>query len=307
MNKNRSQPYGPVNGNHMKTEIQACIAERGVAQLLGKKWHDYAEDISTLPADVGDNIQVRWTSYHTGHLILHDKDPGEHFYVLVTGTYPNMQIKGFLNGHQAKQKKYWKEKGFDGRPCYAVPQKDLDSFDYLYYKDKHFFDCWSLEELRNHFRYDPDTGFIYERKAGKKLGWKSAGGYITIRRCDSSRWMDKKVAAHILGWYLYHGVKPRGKLDHRNEIKTDNRINNLEDVTHRENASRSHFNKRKTRIPVGVYIDKKSTKKPFGAKITVHGRTRHLGSFATAEEASIAYQKALAEIQPNASYHPHAA
>jgi hypothetical protein len=307
LNKNRPQPYGPVNGNHMKTEIQACIAERGVAQLLGKKWHDYAEDISTLPADVGDDIQVRWTSYHTGHLILHGKDPSEHFYVLVTGTYPNMQIKGFLRGHQAKQKKYWKEKGFDGRPCYAVSQKDLDSFNYLYYKDKHFFDCWSLEELRNYFRYDPDTGFIYERKAGKKLGTKGGNSYIMITRKDSSRNIEKKVTAHTLVWYLHYGVKPRGKIDHKNEIKIDNRINNLEDVTHRENISRAHLNKKKARLPVGVSFEKRYSKNPFKARITVYGKERHLGCFTTAEEASIAYQKALAKIQPNASHHPHAA
>jgi hypothetical protein len=275
--------------------------------LLGKRWHDYAEDISTLPADVGDDIQVRWTSYHTGHLILHEKDLGEHFYVLVTGTFPNMEVKGFLCGHQAKQKKYWKEKGFDGRPCYAVPQKDLDSFSYLYYKDKHFFDCWSLEELRNYFRYDPDTGFIYERKTGKKIGVKNPDGYIRITRKDFARSVQKKVLAHVLGWYLYYGVKPKGRIDHKNEIKSDNRINNLEDVTHRENVSRSHLNKKKGGLPIGVCLEKGSRKKPFKARISLYGKDRHLGSFATAEEASIAYQKALAEIQPNASHHSHAA
>jgi hypothetical protein len=56
-----------------------------------------------------------------------------------------------------------------------------------------------------------------------------------------------------------------------------------------------------------VSIDKKNRKNPFRGKIDIFGERRHLGSFATAEEASIAYQKALAEIQPNASHHSHAA
>lgn len=80
-------------------------------------------------------------------------------------------------------------------------------------------------------------------------------------------------------------------VDHINEIKTDNRLINLEYVTRRENVSRHYRNKNLTSKYTGVFWDKKLGK--FRARISINGKGIHLGCFDSDELASEAYQQAL--------------
>ena len=79
-------------------------------------------------------------------------------------------------------------------------------------------------------------------------------------------------------------------IDHINEIKTDNRVENIQLLNNRQNVTKSI----ERNLPVGVY--KRTNRKKYFSKINIKGVRKYLGYFNTVEEASEAYQKALIEI-----------
>jgi len=80
-------------------------------------------------------------------------------------------------------------------------------------------------------------------------------------------------------------------VDHINQNKTDNRIENLRWINHSGN-SRNRKNQGKNLK--GVYFDKKKNK--FRATITIDYKSKHLGLFDTELEANKAYMKAYNEL-----------
>lgn len=85
-------------------------------------------------------------------------------------------------------------------------------------------DLPSLERLQEMFVHDPETGSIY-----KKIGHQTTGGYVYI-------YVDgKQYPAHRIIWKLETGKDPDGVIDHINGVTSDNRVENLMDVSHAEN------------------------------------------------------------------------
>lgn len=84
--------------------------------------------------------------------------------------------------------------------------------------------------LRDKISYNPDTGEFFwldtnrQHERGDKVkGTLNSDGYINI---SVSKTLYK---AHRLAWYLSHWRWP-AMLHHINEVKTDNRLSNLEEV-----------------------------------------------------------------------------
>lgn len=82
------------------------------------------------------------------------------------------------------------------------------------------------------FDVDPAEGLVYGVR-GRPVGSKDNRGYIRVedRYRSGTRWL-----AHVLVWEAVNGpVLPGLEINHKNGRKTDNRISNLEMVTHQKN------------------------------------------------------------------------
>ena len=89
------------------------------------------------------------------------------------------------------------------------------------------------------------------------------------------------------------GLLDQREVDHANHSGLDNRRSNLRFVTHQENAQNQRPRQNTTSNFRGVYRPKVGRK--WVAQITVNQRTRKLGSYSTAVEAALAYDRAARE------------
>jgi hypothetical protein len=85
--------------------------------------------------------------------------------------------------------------------------------------------------------------------------------------------------------------------DHKNDIKTDNRLENLQLITFRQNIEKHFFNKSTTSQYTGVSWNKRANK--WEGCIYIDGKNRHLGRFKTEYEAHYAYQSVLSTLKNN--------
>jgi len=120
-------------------------------------------------------------------------------------------------------------------------------------------------------------------------------GYLNIDLCDNG--VRTTTFIHVLVWSHFGNGGKNSRymnIDHIDENTTNNNINNLQLITHRENIGRSSKNKAKTSKYTGVYLQKH---KYWHSQIVINGKTKYLGHFKTEYEAHLAYQKALKEIK----------
>lgn len=81
-------------------------------------------------------------------------------------------------------------------------------------------------------------------------------------------------------------------VNHKNFIRTDNRVDNLEIVTSRENTNQKHF--KNSSQYIGVCWHKASEK--WHSSIHIKGKLKYLGLFLTELEAHNAYQNKLLSL-----------
>ena len=111
---------------------------------------------------------------------------------------------------------------------------------------------------------------------------------------------SKQMTAHQLVAVVFLNHKPSGYklvINHINFNKLDNRVENLEVVTARENCNKKHF--KSTSKYVGVSWDK--TRDKWKVYIVIDGKNRYLGRFTNEYDAHLAYQKKLKEHEDNSN------
>ena len=120
----------------------------------------------------------------------------------------------------------------------------------------------------------------------------NATGYSLVALCNGK---TKAITVHQLVAMAFLNHKPCGYklvVDHINTIKTDNRLENLQVITHRQNCTKD---KKGTSKYTGVHWCKPRNK--WRAEIRINGKTKYLGSFKSELEASEAYQLKLETIK----------
>lgn len=152
-----------------------------------------------------------------------------------------------------------------------------------------------IERAKAYFTYEPETGELlfrirprsdfanlnaFSRNVGRE--GKPAGfpfnGYIGVK-------IDGKLyKAHRICWLMTFGLlKTDYEIDHINGVRSDNRLENLREVTRSENLrNRGIAINNKSGVP-GVYWHKHSKK--WHSTIYVEKQRFHLGSFISIEDA----------------------
>lgn len=153
-----------------------------------------------------------------------------------------------------------------------------------------------IRELATRVDYDPETGhFTWKpgtRKFGRTIFPGERAGDLAPHGYYRLSIRNTKVSAHIVAWYIVYGEIPDLPIDHINQDKSDNRIENLRVVSQSVNflnSDRSHLNK--TGLSGVTKVGRK-----FHSRVSLNRKLYHVGSFDTPEEANAAYMKKKAQL-----------
>ena len=125
-----------------------------------------------------------------------------------------------------------------------------------------------------------------------KPGLRSGYEFVTL----SKNGIKTPMSIHILVAICFLGHIPNGRIsiiDHKDENKLNNRLDNLQITTVRKNTNKSLTFKNNKRA--GVTWNKKCKK--WRTRISIKGKSIHLGMFNTKLEASNAYKNKLKTIK----------
>lgn len=158
----------------------------------------------------------------------------------------------------------------------------------------------TLAELRAAFIYDERTGNLIRRvrkgrgAPGAIVGTLHPEGYLIVpwTNCDGK---FRGIRAHRIVWMLHHRRWPTALLDHKNGVKSDNRIANLREVDNSGNSQNAKPVKNSTGFPG---VRRRSGCSGFDSAVRIKGVRHHLGSFPTAKAAYTAYLKAKRVLHP---------
>jgi hypothetical protein len=106
---------------------ESIVAEILVARYLGYINFDPRASQFKKTADVGSFIEVKWTRYENGQLIIYESDRTTDVAILVTGTSPSYRLAGWIPVAMAKRPKYKNSK----QPTWWVDQKNLQPIENL--------------------------------------------------------------------------------------------------------------------------------------------------------------------------------
>lgn len=157
------------------------------------------------------------------------------------------------------------------------------------------YDCVSPEAVREILCYDAATGLFRWRPRGD-AGWdKHYSGAAALTTKDRHGYLTGVIRGHrffahrvAIAWVT--GAWPDGEVDHINHDRADNRAENLRVVT--RSANRKNIRKQANNTSGRTGVHWASNVSLWVAQIMVGGRKKHLGCFATEEEAAAAREAA---------------
>jgi hypothetical protein len=141
----------------------------------------------------------------------------------------------------------------------------------------------TVEEVRAALVYDKETGILRWGEGGAEAGRLNEDGYVRI----GMHW--RQYPAHVLAVVIIKGYWPKNTVDHKNNVRSDNRWDNLREATQSQNVANSRLSSRNTSGFKGVSYVRQSGR--WAAYIKVKGVARRIGEFDTPEEAHEAYKR----------------
>ena len=124
------------------------------------------------------------------------------------------------------------------------------------------------------------------RFAGKRAFTGVDGDGYLVGRIDGRRYF-----AHRVIWALYHGKWPR-VIDHINQVKTDNRLCNLREVS----VAQNNRNRAKQRNNTSGFTGVVRRGSKWRAYVVRDSKMHHVGVFESAEDAFTAREKVKAGL-----------
>jgi hypothetical protein len=142
--------------------------------------------------------------------------------------------------------------------------------------------------VREKLRYDPETGHFFWLVFGKGIKRDRAGCLAP----NGHRYIGvsgRRILESHLAWLFIYGDWPEEEVDHVNQNPSDNRAVNLRAAGRSLNNANKHVRRDSSSGIKGVYQLPKGN---WCAYLVYAGKKKHLGVFATWQEASAAYAKA---------------
>lgn len=157
------------------------------------------------------------------------------------------------------------------------------------------------QQLKELLVYEEDTGNFYYKSTGSgrndiyfPAGGKSAEGYIVIEIGSVA------YKAHRLVWLYVYGKHPTGDIDHINQVRSDNRLVNLREVSRSLNAHNTGHYRTNTSGVKGVCFDKK--KRLYVAQLNFNN-TIYKKRFKHLLDASDWIHQKRCELMPEGHFH----
>jgi len=108
-------------------------------------------------------------------------------------------------------------------------------------------------------------------------------GYYTVNLYNNCHRKKHKIH-RLVALAFIPNVENKECVDHKDNDKVNNKLENLRWATHQENVQNQSMSKRNTSKVKGVHFDKQNQK--WRAVIKFDGKVTHLGYFRTIEEAT---------------------
>jgi hypothetical protein len=138
---------------------------------------------------------------------------------------------------------------------------------------------------REHFPSEPIWKMWNKQNAGKIITNTTRSGYL---RAGRPCWR-----AHRIIYKLMTGEEPAAIIDHKDGNKLNNRWSNLRPATYSQSTWNAGMHKDNRSGKRGVFLHRGR----WQSLIMINGAMRYLGSYATVEDASVAYETVARETR----------
>lgn len=152
-----------------------------------------------------------------------------------------------------------------------------------------------LKICEERYIYEPTTGRVLDRESKKESGCLNQAGYRHIRI------KGERYKTHLVVWLLNYRKLPINQIDHIDGIRNNNKIENLRDVTQRENAMNRPIH-RAGRLTGARFYKLKTGDKQWYSCIRIKEKRMVLGKYDSEEEAHMAYSFAVNNLDDYKDY-----
>lgn len=163
--------------------------------------------------------------------------------------------------------------------------KDIPDYEGLYQVS----DLGRVKSLKRWINNKTNGGYFIEEKILKQ--GVSENNYNIVSLCRGGKCVTKKVHSLVAIAFLNHSPNGYKKVvDHIDNDKSNNKLNNLQLITNRKNTTKNSVNKT-------GYIGVTFIKNKYRAAIQINGKRKHIGYYKTANEANKAYRLYMKKLE----------